>query len=146
MTTQNRSSSGINALVSGAIFRGVEIKSSKAGRPFASTTIKMRDGDATIWVKVIAFSDHVIAELGRLGDGDHVAVQGSLKIEPYEKDGATRIGLSLIADGVLALRAERKKKPAESPAAPPPQPAAERHAMDRYSRQTADEFGDDVPF
>jgi single-stranded DNA-binding protein len=46
----------------------------------------------------------VQAELMRLADGDAISVQGAFKIETYEKDGVTRVSLSIVADHVFALR------------------------------------------
>ncbi len=47
----------------------------------------------------------------RLTDGDALSVQGALKAETYETDGA--IKLSLIAGRVLALRQPARKKAEE---------------------------------
>jgi hypothetical protein len=38
--------------------------------------------------------------------------RGALKAETYEKDGATRLSLSVVADQVLALRQPRRAKKA----------------------------------
>lgn len=78
------------ALASGAIFRSVEIRRSKNGRAFATATLKVRDGDAVSWVRVLAFSDHAIEALQRLNDGDGVAVQGVLKSEVLHVDARWR--------------------------------------------------------
>jgi single-stranded DNA-binding protein len=48
----------------------------------------------------------------RLGDGDAVSVQGPLKVETYEKDGATKLSLSVVADHVMALRQPPKERKA----------------------------------
>ena len=52
----------------------------------------------------------------RLGEGDKVSVQGSLKVEPYTgRDGQTRINRTVFADHVLALRQPpRERKPRAS--------------------------------
>lgn len=42
-------------------------------------------------------------------DGDALAVQGSLKVETYEKDGVNKLSLTVIAESVLALRQPRKQ-------------------------------------
>jgi hypothetical protein len=40
----------------------------------------------------------------RLADSDALSVQGAFKVETYEKEGLTKLSLSIIADHVLALR------------------------------------------
>jgi single-stranded DNA-binding protein len=108
-----------HVLVTGALFRQPEQRTSKAGKPFVTAKIRAKDGDSTQWWKVLAFSESAGAELLRLGDGDAVSAQGQLKAELYERDGETRLSLSIIADVVLALRqpAKAKSRP-EGKAAP----------------------------
>ena len=107
------------ALVSGALSRVPEVKTSKAGKPFTSATIRTMgpDNSAEFW-SILAFAEAAQAELSRLGEGDKVSIQGVLKIEPYTaRDGQTRINRTIFADHVLALRQpprERKAK-AENP-------------------------------
>jgi single-stranded DNA-binding protein len=67
-----------------------------------TATIRAKDGEAAQWWKVLAFSETVQSEQMRLTDGDALSVQGALKAETYEKDGATRLSLSVVADQVLA--------------------------------------------
>jgi single-stranded DNA-binding protein len=98
------------ALVSGALFREPERRMSKAGKPFMTATIRTKDGESTQWWKLVAFSETVQAELMRLADGDAISVQGAFKVETYEKDGVTKISLSVVADHVLALRQAARKK------------------------------------
>jgi hypothetical protein len=65
-------------LVTGAIFRAPEPRTSKAGKPFVVATIRAKDGEASQWWKVLAFSESAQAELLCLGDGDAASVQGAL--------------------------------------------------------------------
>ena len=46
----------------------------------------------------------------RLTDGDALSVQGAFKAETYEKDGVTKLSLSVIGDHVHALRQPARKK------------------------------------
>jgi hypothetical protein len=46
----------------------------------------------------------------RLADSDALSVQGAFKVETYEKEGLTKLSLSIIADHVLALRQPARKK------------------------------------
>jgi single-stranded DNA-binding protein len=102
----------------GTLFRPPEQRTSKNGNPFVTATLKAKDGDALQWWKVIAFSESVQTELMRLGDGDALSVQGALKVETYEKDGATKLSLSVVADHVLAQR--QPPKPRELGGEKPP--------------------------
>ncbi len=141
----------IFALVSGAIFRGVEVKTSKAGKPYATATIRMKDGDATTWIKLAAFSDHVIEDLQRLVDGDALSAQGVLKVEPYQKDGETRIGFSMVVDNLVPLRQppkERRPKPKPEAASNPipALPLAPARGFKARCGAPADGLDDDVGF
>jgi hypothetical protein len=139
----------IFALASGTLFRHPESKISKAGKPFAVATLKVRDGDSFSFVKLLVFSESAQAELMRLTDGDALSAQGSLKAETYDKNGETRISLTIIADQVLAVRAERKKKEklaAAPPDNPSPHPAPDRSRMNRYGGDGVDHFHDEIPF
>ncbi len=138
----------VYAIVAGTLFRAPEQKTSKAGRPFVFATLKSKEGDATSWIKLLVFSESAGAELTRLSDGDAISAQGTLKIETYEKDGLTKVGLTIVADHVLALRQqprERKLKAAKPDAASPGR-ALDRHSLDRHGSNTVDEFGDMIPF
>jgi single-stranded DNA-binding protein len=79
-----------HVLLSGTLFREPEQRTSKAGKPFVMVTIRAKDGDASQWWKVLAFSETAQAELMRLTDGDALSVQGALKAETYEKDGGAQ--------------------------------------------------------
>jgi single-stranded DNA-binding protein len=101
--------------VTGTLFRPPEQRTSKAGKPFVTATVRAKDGDpsagsgqASQWWKVLAFSESVQAELVRLADGDAVSLQGALKAELYDKDGEKRLSLAIVADNVLALRQPSK--------------------------------------
>jgi single-stranded DNA-binding protein len=97
-----------HVLISGTLFREPEQRTSKAGKPFV--TLKAKDGEKAQWWKVLAFAESVQAELMRLADGDALSVQGALKAETYEKDGATKLSLSVLVDHVLALRQPPKAR------------------------------------
>jgi hypothetical protein len=46
-------------LISGQLFRAPEQRTSKAGKPFVTATIRAKDGDDAQWWKVLAFSETV---------------------------------------------------------------------------------------
>jgi single-stranded DNA-binding protein len=98
-------------LISGQLFRASE-RTSKAGKPFVTATIRAKEGEGTQWWKVLAFQESAQAELMRLADSDALSVQGQLKAETYEKDGVTKLSLSIVADRVLPLRQPPKQRSA----------------------------------
>jgi single-stranded DNA-binding protein len=101
------------ALVTGQLFRAPEQRTSKAGKPFITATIRAKDGEALQWWRVTAFSETSQAEIMRLAEGDSLAVQGSFKAELYTPDGGEpKVSLSIIADRVLALRQPPKERKA----------------------------------
>jgi single-stranded DNA-binding protein len=121
------------ALVSGQLFRAPEQRTSKAGKPFVTATIRAKDGEASQWWRVTAFSESAQAELMRLGEGDSCSVQGSFKAELYPPEGTPpKVSLSIVADHVLALR----------------QPPRERKAKTSgdAARGGAAAFDDSIPF
>jgi single-stranded DNA-binding protein len=104
----------VYALVSGSLFRAPEQRTSKAGKPFVTATLK--DVEEAQWWRVTAFSESAQAELMRLGDGDACSVQGSFKAERYQPEGGeARVSLSIVADRVLALRQPPKERKAKTP-------------------------------
>ncbi|HEV7911390.1 MAG TPA: single-stranded DNA-binding protein [Methylocella sp.] len=121
------------ALIAGQIFRQPENKTSKNGKAFLAGTLRIKDGESSQFVRFVAFSETAQAELMRLVDGDAVSVQGPLKVETYEKDGATEISLSIIADRVLALRQPPKERKAQK-------------ERDAPCRGGAAAFDDSIPF
>jgi single-stranded DNA-binding protein len=103
------------ALANGALFKAPEQPTSKTGRPFVTATIRAKDGDASQFWRITAFSESAQAELMRLGEGDALAVQGSFRAELYTPEGGeTRVSLSIIADHVLALRQPPKARKAHA--------------------------------
>jgi single-stranded DNA-binding protein len=104
-----------HALVTGTLFRAPEQRTSKANKLYVTATLKAKDGDAFQYWRVTAFTESVQKELTRLTDGDALSVQGAFKAETYEKDGATRLSLSVIADHFLPLRQPRKPREPDTP-------------------------------
>jgi single-stranded DNA-binding protein len=124
----------MTALVTGVFFRAPEQRTSKAGKPFVTATIRVKDGDASQFWRITAFSESAQAELMRLGEGDALAVQGSFRAELYQPEGGEpKVSLSIIADRVLALRQPPKERKAPK----------EREAPYRGG---AAAFDDSIPF
>ncbi|MFZ0494975.1 MAG: single-stranded DNA-binding protein [Methylocella sp.] len=93
-----------HALMPGQLFREPERRTSKTGKPFVTAARDAKDGEAFQFWNVVAFQENIQAGLMWLTGGDALSVQGAFKVGTYEKDGATRLSLSIVADRVLALR------------------------------------------
>jgi single-stranded DNA-binding protein len=125
------------ALITGVLFRAPEQRTSKLGKPFVTATIRAKDGETTLWWKVVAFSESAQAELMRLVDGDSLAVQGSFRAELYQPEGGEpKVSPSIIADHVLSLRQPPRER--KAPASGPPR--------DAPARGGAAAFDDSIPF
>ncbi len=141
----------VHALAIGTLFRAAESKVSKGGKSFVATTLKTNSGNATEWIKILTFSESAMAELLRLAAGDSVSIQGTLKAELYERDGVSRVSITIFADLVLALKQPPKQRKKADP--PPPE---QRHSRRRaepeqsgsrtYGDSGDDQFGDEIPF
>ena len=118
----------IDGLTSGKLHGTALERTGKSGKPF--TTAKMRaanhDGES-VFINLLAFSADAQATLLALGDGDAVAVSGSIKPTAWQdKDGNTRTGLDMIVANVLTAYSIDKRRRAvtrqEHPQDPPPRP------------------------
>jgi single-stranded DNA-binding protein len=128
-------------LLSGAIFKEPQQRTSSSGRKYVVTTIKAAaaDNSSDFW-SVLAFGDTAGAELMRLAVGERVTIQGGLKLEIFEKDGQARISRTIFADHVMALRAPpREKKPRAAKPAPTSSQSSTESAPSSF-------YDDDIPF
>jgi Single-strand binding protein family len=136
----------IAALVTGSLFRAPEQRTSKAGRPFVTATIKAKDGDGFLFVRLVVFSESASAELMRLSDGESLSAQGSFKAEIYRPEGGEpKLSLSIVADKILALRQPPKEREAK-PKPPPPDPRSKQDRCAGSWQRPADGPSDDIDF
>jgi single-stranded DNA-binding protein len=127
----------IEALVSGKLHGQPAQKISKTGKPFVVAKVRAHISDADVFVNVIAFSPAACEALLALGEGDAVALAGSLTPKAWtDREGIARPALDLVASQVLtAYHVTRKRKalgrqlpnPSESP---PPNRPNERDELD----------------
>ena len=111
---------------------------SKAGNSFVTATLKAKDGDTTIWWKIIAFAESAQVELMRLAADNAISAQGQLRVETYQSEsGETKMSLSVIANSILALRQPAKKEKQ-------PQEAKDSKPAPRDVQPIA--FNDEIPF
>jgi hypothetical protein len=140
----------IAALVTGSLFRAPEQRTSKAGRPFVTATIKAKDGDALQFWRLTVFSQSAQDELMRLGEGDALSAQGAMKAELYRPEGGEpKLSLSMVADHVLAVRQPPKERKPKEPAPTPQDPQDARSRREKCAgswQRPADGPSDDLPF
>jgi single-stranded DNA-binding protein len=132
-------------LVTGVLFRDPQSRTSKAGKPFVTATIRSREGDGSQFWRVTCFSESAGEDLMRLSDRDALSAAGAFKQEQWQaQDGTIKHGLAVIADRILPLKPEpRAKKPkAERPA-----PLPDNRPRQERTRGVADSsLDDDIPF
>jgi single-stranded DNA-binding protein len=101
----------VHALATGSLLRTPEQRTSKNDRSYVTTTLLIKDGDGSKFVRIVAFSESVQSDLMRLSAGDALSAQGPLKAETYAaRDGTAKVSLSIVASNVLALRQPPKEK------------------------------------
>lgn len=130
----------IDALISGKVVGTPTQRTSKNGNHFTVAKVRVPNGDEAAFCNVICFADGAQAALLALGDGDAVALAGSLKVGVWQaKDGTHRASLDLTATQVLtAYHVTRKRKAMQ------PEPRPSSPPTHRQGRQTplVDEFDD----
>jgi single-stranded DNA-binding protein len=88
----------IEAAFFGTLGRDGELKTSTNGKPYLRLNVRTDDGDAALWVSVMAFDPEAIGMAGRFTKGARVYVEGKLsQTEWTGADGARRHGLSCLA-------------------------------------------------
>jgi single-stranded DNA-binding protein len=133
----------IDALISGKLMGTPSQRTSKNGNHFTEAKVRVPNGDEVMLCNVICFADGVQAALLALGDGDAVAMAGSLKVGTWQaKDGTHRASLGMTVTQVLTAHHVTKKRKAMKPEQPPTNTPTQRQA--RHG-PAADEFDDGMP-
>jgi single-stranded DNA-binding protein len=137
----------IATLVTGALFRSAESRMAKSGRAYLKATLKEGAGDEVRWINITCFSDIASAELLRLTDGDCLSVQGPLTANIYTaNDGTAKLGLSIVANHVLALRQLPKERKAKAQEPAPQDTRSRQQRLTGSWQSAADGPNDDIPF
>jgi hypothetical protein len=97
------------ALISGRIWRDPEHRVSSAGKSFGSASLRVGNGNAVIWWKVLTFSESGIEELLSLRDGDALSASGEFKAEAYDRGAGPKVGFTLFADRIISARRAKKQ-------------------------------------
>jgi single-stranded DNA-binding protein len=128
----------VAVLVSGSLFKNPEMKTSKAGKSYATASIRTASADNTaadFW-NLLIFSETVVAQLMQLTEGDKLAVQGSCKIELFNG----KISRTVFVDAILPLRAPPREK---KPKAAKPAPTVQGQSA---TTNPPDDLNDPIPF
>jgi hypothetical protein len=98
------------AIMSGAVGKTAELRTSKNGTPFATLSIRENVNGATRWWQSICFSESAIEVLMELSVGEPIAVAGEISAEIYAPAGAeSRINWRITVDVVLSARKPKVK-------------------------------------
>lgn len=103
----------IEALVSGKLYGQATQKTARSGNPFTTAKVRVPAGDESIFCNVIAFNDPAQAALLALGDGDAVALAGTLKPGVWvDQRGQARPSLDMTAAQVLTVYHLKRRRAA----------------------------------
>ena len=102
----------IDALVAGKLYGTPRQGTGKAGATYTTAKVKVAAGNGeTLLCGVIAFDDRAQAALMAMGDGESVALSGSITPKVYQaKDGEHRPSLDMVAHAVLTAYHVRRKR------------------------------------
>ena len=93
----------IDGLIAGKVYGQPVQRTAKTGKPFAVAKVRCAAGDGeSLFVNVIAFDADTCTALLALGDGDSVALAGTLTPKVWtDRDGNARPALDIVAAQVL---------------------------------------------
>lgn len=105
----------LSALACGQLIRDPKSGTSQNGHKWANGLVRVPCGQSkggdqeAAFLTVVCFGDQA-DKLARLGKGDAISAQGTLKPTEYTKDGETRHGLELLANSILSPYDLRKRR------------------------------------
>lgn len=116
----------MDGLIAGKLQGKATERTSKAGKPFAIAKVRAATGDGeALFVNVIAFDTGPCTALLALGDGDAVALAGTLTPKAWlDREGQPRPALDMVAAQVLSAYHVRRKREAVTTPKPCTTPAA----------------------
>jgi hypothetical protein len=135
------------AIVSGALHKAAEERTSRAGNPFATFTVRENVNGSTRWWQAIAFSESTIEALKELSVGEPIAACGEITAEIYAPAGSEgKINWRILVDSVLSARKPPKAKP-ESTGRKPKEAKPQADKPSRWAHPTTGGvLDDDIPF
>lgn len=135
----------IEGLIAGKLQGKATERTSKAGKPFAIAKVRAATGEGeALFVNVIAFDTAPCTALLALGDGDAVALAGTLTPKAWlDREGQPRAAVDLVAAQVLSAYHVRRRREAVKKPAPSATPAAAVAKMESMFG-AAGQFDDEV--
>ncbi len=102
----------ISGLVAGKLYGPAELRTDKAGKPFAVVKVLATSGDGeTLIVNVIAFEPAACAALQALAEGEPVALAGGITPRVWtDKQGNVRPALDMVAHRILSAHDARETR------------------------------------
>jgi single-stranded DNA-binding protein len=95
----------LRAILSGAVGKAAELRTSKNGNSFATLSIRENANGASRWWQAIAFNENEIEVLKAMTPGEPIAVAGEITAEIYAPAGSeSRINWRITVDAVLSAR------------------------------------------
>lgn len=116
----------IDGLIAGKLQGKATERTSKNGKPYALAKVRAAGGDGeALFVNVIAFDTGPCTALLALGDGDSVALVGTLTPKAWlDREGQPRAAVDVVAAQVLSAYHVRRKREAVTTPKPCTTPAA----------------------
>lgn len=114
----------MDALIGGKVFGQTARRTSKSGKPFVTCKVRVATGGEgeSLFASVIAFDAQPCRALLELGDGDSVALSGTLTPKVWtDKQGQARPAIDVVAHQVLTAYHVTKKRKAMEGDKPAPQ-------------------------
>lgn len=104
----------VDGLVSGKLYGTATSRTSQNGKQFVTAKVRTAVGDGeSLFVNVIAFADEPKSALLALGDGDSVALAGTLTPKVWtDKGGTAKPELDIVAHAVLSVYAVKRRRDA----------------------------------
>jgi single-stranded DNA-binding protein len=124
-------------IVSGALGKPPEIRTSKNGNQFATCSLRESLNGSTRWWQGIAFNESVIETLKEMAVGEPLAVAGEFTAETYAPAGAdARVSLRIVVDAVLSARKPKQK--------PTPEKSFKQRGRERLLPELEDALNESV--
>jgi single-stranded DNA-binding protein len=151
----------IDVLLSGRMAKPAEQRTARTGSTYAlAQVIVPTEGEESVLCSCIAFSRSAVEALLALDRGEAVSLAGKAKMNVWERDGETKVGLNITVDAVLTpYHVQRKRRAAQGDANGEPDDSthvrsADRGATARDSSRRAipaaagsvADMSDDIPF
>jgi single-stranded DNA-binding protein len=101
----------LSVLANGTLVNDPRERTAANGNKYATGLLRVACEDAEpMLVSLITFSAPSVAALLALAKGDACSIAGRASLRTWEKDGATKTGLSVVADRVLSAYAAGKAR------------------------------------